>query len=152
MSNYYGGYGKGSDEIELLSPKTCGIVGSLLLIISLFLKFWNVDNLPIYGSIEVYLKDDIFNIMGVVLTIVFFMLSIWSESKIFMILTFLTMIYDFFGLFRRYNSIMDEISNLNSYSYSYYGPPVEFNFGIGLFTYIIGIVALLMGLYLAIRE
>lgn len=56
--------------------------------------------------------------MGVVLTIVFFMLSIWSESKSFMLLTFLTINYDFFGLF----------------------------------TYIIGIVALLIGLYLAIKE
>ncbi|MCQ2423251.1 MAG: hypothetical protein MJ064_09775 [Lachnospiraceae bacterium] len=142
------GYQKSYTEVEILSPKTCGVVGSLLLIISLFLKFWGVEADNYHVSVEFRMVENIYNVIGVVLTIVFYLLALWSESKIFIFLLIWVMCHDFYQLFVSYNELMTEVSKFNST----YGPSVSLNIGLGLIAFIIGTVALLIGLVLKYRE
>lgn len=142
---------------EFFTKKTCGVIGGLFLILSLFLPITTIT-VTILGfekSSAIYWKDDVLDIAIIVFIIFFYFLSVWSENKYTMIFVAGGLIWQIVDLFKEFNNTADKTSQLNLGLIDY-GMQVEdglsVSMGLGSFAFIIGTVFLIIGLIMAIRE
>ncbi len=145
----YSSYGD-SVEINILSPKTCGIVGSILLIASLYFPVVNLSYsyMGYSDSGNIYWKDNTWNYVAIAAIIIFYWLSIWVDQKWFMIIVGIGLVRQIYYLVKNFNEAQDMISGMNSYFGS---GTMKVTPGIAMFLFIVATISLFIGVFLSYK-